>query len=96
MTEIFAYDHEEGLEIPTLNFAKSDYDKNKNEIIINLNFNRHLDEEINKYKSSHRRLLPQINLISPTGGQASFDYPKYDGWEIVYEGKKCNVRLVYK
>ena len=55
-----------------------------------------LVEEINKYQSSHRRLLPQINLISPTGAQASFDYPKYDGWEIVYEGKKCNVRLVYK
>lgn len=84
------------INIPTLNFAKSDYDKKKNEIIINLNFNRHLDEEINEYQISHRRLLPQINLISPTGVQANFVYPKYDGWEIVYTGKKCNVRLTYR
>ena len=82
-------------EIPTLNFTKGDYNKKTKEIIINLNNFRWLDEIINSYQKSHRRLIPQINLVSPSGVIVNFSYPRMDKWEIVFEGKKCNVRLTY-
>jgi len=84
------------IEIPTLTFTQQDYNKGNNEIVINLNTERQLDHLINDYQKTHRRIFPQINLLSPTQTIANFVYPRLDGWEIVYEGKNCNVRLTYK
>ena len=83
-------------QIPSITFIKEQYNKEANEIILNLNDFRWLDEEIESFRSSHRRLLPQLNLTSPTGAMANFAYPRLEGYEIVFEGKNCNVRLTYK
>ena len=83
-------------EIPTLTFTANDYNKKVKEIIINLNEYRNLDNSINEYKQTHQRVLPEINVISPTGKIANFNYPTMDKWEIVYKGKNCNIRLTYK
>jgi len=83
-------------EIPLISFNSKDYDKSKNEIIINLNDYRFLDNLINEYQKSNRRIIPEINLLSPTGVMANFCFPCMDKWEIIFKGKKCNVRLIYK
>lgn len=83
-------------EIPTLTFTANDYNKKVNEIEINLNNYRDLDSSINEYKETHQRVLPEINVISPTGKIANFTYSTMDKWEIVYKGKNCNIRLTYK
>ena len=84
------------LEIPKVAYTRKDYNSEKNEIAINLNDNLWLDQLINDYQRSHRRILPQIIVNSPTGSSACFAYPKMDKWEIVYEGKNCNLRLGWK
>lgn len=83
-------------EVPLISFKSEDYNKSKNEIFINLNDFRFLDNLINDYRISHRRLLPQINVKSPSGVIANFCYPVLEGYEIVFKGKKCNIRLSYK
>jgi len=83
-------------EIPQITFTAEQYNKAVNEIVLNLNNYRWLDESINEFQGSHRRLLPQINLTSPSGAMANFAYPKLEGYEIVYSGKNCNLRLTYK
>jgi len=83
-------------EIPTLTFTADDYNKKDNEIVINLNDYRNLDNSINEYEQTHRRILPEINIISPTGKIGNFNYPTMDRWEIVYKGTNCNIRLTYK
>lgn len=84
------------IEIPTLSFSTENYNNETKEILINLNDFRFVDEQLNDYQQSHRRILPEINLISPTGVQANFCNPTLDGWEIVYQGIYCSVRLTYK
>ena len=87
---------ETAIQIPQVTFTKEDYNKETNEIILNLNNHRWLDEMINEYQVSHRRIFPQIDVHSPSGKRANFAYPRMDGWEIVFESKACNLRLTYK
>jgi hypothetical protein len=83
----------QAFEIPVVNFTKDDYNKDTNEIFINLNNHRELDNQLNEYKRMHRRTIPQINVVSPTGNMVNFCYPVADKWEIVYTGKSCKIRL---
>jgi hypothetical protein len=83
-------------EIPQIEFSKSQYNKEKNEIVLNLNNYRWLDELINDFQKKYRRIIPQIDMISPSGNRVNFSYPRLDGWEIILESKKCNLRLTYK
>ena len=59
-------------EIPQISFTKQDYNKEANEITINLNNFRWLDQLINSYQQTHRRLIPQIILVSPSKTTVSF------------------------
>ena len=83
------------IDIPTILFSTSEYDEVSNEIVIDLNNHRYLDDFLKEYEITHRRIFGELILVSPSGTSSHFNYPRMDGWEIVYEGKKCDVRLTY-
>jgi hypothetical protein len=81
-------------QIPAVTFQVSDYNADTKEIFINLNNNLELNSMFDSYKKSHRRIFPEINVVSPTGKMQSFNFPQMDKWEIVFQGAKgLKVRL---
>ncbi len=84
-------------DIPTVTFSATDYNAETKEIFINLNDNLWLNELLNEYQVSHRRIFPELNVISPSGQVRSFSFPSADKWELVYHGAKdVTVRLGFK
>ena len=82
-------------EIPQITFTKNDFKKESNEIVINLNNYLWLNNFIEEYLHSHRRIFPQIDVQSPSGNICNFAYPRFEGADIVMESKRCNLRLTF-
>ena len=86
-------------DIPTLTVTKDNYDKKTNTIFINLNDHLWLNTYIETYMKSHRRWLPQINLVSfKTLATANFTFRNLDNKtaDLVFDGKKCSLRIGWK
>lgn len=87
------------IDIPEIAVQESDVSKELNAVIVNLNYHLWLNELIEEFQVSHRRLYPQINIVMPDKRVFNFAYPVVDNKtaDLVYENKSgLKLRLTFR
>jgi hypothetical protein len=87
------------IDIPEIAVQETDVSKELNAVLVNLNYHLWLNELIEEFQVSHRRLYPQINIIMPDKRVLTFAYPVVDTKtaDLVYQNKSgLTLRLIWR